>query len=78
MTPLGPHHWAMTYDGETVSLAPSVGSRTLPCRSHYFIRRDRVRWLPPFTDDEGKGIPANRRLDARQRAPMNRLPFGAG
>jgi hypothetical protein len=42
----------MIYDGETVSLDPSVGNWSLPCRSHYWIRRGAVRWAPAWTDEE--------------------------
>jgi hypothetical protein len=52
VTPLSPRSWALTYDGETVSLWPSVGSRQLPCRSHYIIRRSRVLWEPQFSPRE--------------------------
>lgn len=45
VTPLGPHDWILTFDG-TVSLRPSVGNGQQPCRSHYYIRRDQVDWLP--------------------------------
>jgi hypothetical protein len=44
VTPLSPAQWSLTYDGETVSLAPSVGNWALPCQSHYWIRRGRVQW----------------------------------
>ncbi len=40
VTPLKPTGWALTYDGETVSLWPSVGNWGFPCRSHYIIRKD--------------------------------------
>lgn len=49
-TPLGPTDWRLTWDGASISLAPSVGSGGLPCRSHYLIDRNVVRWLPPMTD----------------------------
>ena len=42
VTPFTPSGWKMTYDGETVSVWPSVGSWTLRCRSHYVIDRGRV------------------------------------
>jgi hypothetical protein len=45
VTPLGPHDWVLTFDG-TVTLRPSVGNGQLPCRSHYYIRSDRIDWLP--------------------------------
>lgn len=41
VTPLSPTDWRLTFDGETVSLDPSVGSWSLPCQSHYWIQRDR-------------------------------------
>ena len=39
-TPLSPSGWQITFDGEAVSLWPSVGSWSLPCRSHYIIRKN--------------------------------------
>lgn len=49
VTPLNQAHWSLTDHGSTVSLAPSIGLGTLPCRSHYWIRRSRVEWYPPMT-----------------------------
>ena len=42
VTPISPVGWQLTFDGETVTLFPSIGSWSFPCRSHYFIRRDTV------------------------------------
>jgi hypothetical protein len=49
VTPLNPAKWRLTDHGTTVSLAPSIGLGTLPCRSHYWIRRSRVDWYEPMT-----------------------------
>ena len=65
VTPITPTDWNITYDGETVTLHPSVGSWTLPCRSHYVIRRGRVIEAPSWTDAE---IAAERRRDRRAKA----------
>ena len=43
VTPLTPTDWRLTFDGESVSLWPSVGSWNLPCQSHYVIENNRVR-----------------------------------
>lgn len=48
-TPFDPDEWQLTYDGRSISLEPSIGNRSLPCRSHYFIRNNRVLWLPDFS-----------------------------
>jgi hypothetical protein len=50
VTPLSPTDWALTYDGETVSLDPSVGNWGFPCRSHYWIECNRVVWAPQWMD----------------------------
>ena len=42
VTPISRRGWSLGFDGETVSLHPSIGNYGLPCQSHYFIRRDRV------------------------------------
>lgn len=70
VTPITPTDWNITYDGETVTLHPSVGSWTLPCRSHYVLRRGRVIEAPSWTDAE---IAAERRRDRRTKAAY----FGA-
>ena len=44
VTPLSPPDWQLTFDGVSISLHPSIGSWNLPCQSHYWIHRNRVRW----------------------------------
>ena len=43
-TPLHPTGWTMTFDGEVVSLNPSVGNWSEKCQSHYVIRNNKVIW----------------------------------
>jgi hypothetical protein len=52
VTPLSPVFWTLVFDGETVSLSPSVGSWDFPCRSHYYIRRDTVVWGRDMSQEE--------------------------
>lgn len=70
-----PHGWTMAYDGATVSVSPSVGLLKLPCRSHYFIDRGRVHWLPAedepdFADDSR--TPESTRTFWRRFLPQKR------
>ena len=60
VTPLHPARWALTYDGERVSLWPSIGSWNLPCRSHYVIKHNEAQWARPWSDER---ITAGRRHD---------------
>ncbi len=43
VTPIGPTDWKLTYDG-TVSLYPSIGNWSYPCRSHYWVQGNRIKW----------------------------------
>lgn len=52
VTPITPHDWQLTYDGEVVSLHPSIGNWSFPCQSHYFIKRGRVRWAPRWSPEQ--------------------------
>lgn len=45
VTPLSPADWKLTFDGESITLYPSVGNYSYPCRSHYWIRRNLARWV---------------------------------
>jgi hypothetical protein len=49
VTPLSPIGWELTFDGESVSLYPSIGSWSLPCQSHYFITENKVVWASQWT-----------------------------
>ncbi len=44
VTPLTPADWTVIYDGLSISLNPSIGRWDAPCRSHYWIRNNRVIW----------------------------------
>ena len=52
VTPFTPTDWSMTFDGETVSLHPSVGNWYIPCKSHYIIRKGRVIQAPPWSEKQ--------------------------
>jgi hypothetical protein len=52
VTPLTPTDWELTFDGESVSLGPSIGNWSFPCQSHYWIIRNRVKWARRWTRRE--------------------------
>lgn len=65
VTPFAPTDWKMTFDGESISLWPSIGNWTLDCRSHYVIERNRVIESGPWTDRQ---IAAARSRDKAAKA----------
>lgn len=44
ITPLSPTDWRLTFDGKSISLQPSIGNWSFPCRSHYWIKHGAVEW----------------------------------
>jgi len=64
VTPLSPSDWQLTFNGETISLFPSIGNWSFPCRSHYWIRKNEVKWAESWAEEI---ISLNRKWDARAR-----------
>lgn len=44
VTPLSPTDWKLIFDGETVSLSPSIGNWSFPCQAHYWIHENKTVW----------------------------------
>jgi hypothetical protein len=65
VTPFTPTDWSMTFDGETISLSPSIGNWNFNCRSHYFIRHGRIVEATSWTNEQ---VEANRRKDKAAKA----------
>ncbi len=65
VAPITPADWQLFYDGDSVSLTPSIGNWGFPCRSHYWIDAGRIRWADAWTS---KQITAGRARDDHGRA----------
>lgn len=50
VTPLSPTDWSFIYNGESISLTPSIGNWAFPCRSHYWIDYGDVVWAGEMSD----------------------------
>lgn len=49
---IGKAGWKYTEANGNVSLYPSLGNWKLPCRSHYWIRKNKVQWASNWSDEE--------------------------
>ena len=52
VTPLSPTDWKLIFDGQSISLDPSIGNWSLSCQSHYWIRRNKVVWARRWSRQE--------------------------
>lgn len=66
VTPLTPVDWTVAYDGQSISLTPSIGRWDAPCRSHYWIKNGRVIWSGDWSKADVE------RLKAREGALRRR------
>lgn len=77
VTPLNPAKWSVTDHGNSISLFPSIGNWSFPCRSHYWIDRGRVRWASQMSAKQISRVRERDRVDAKKLAcgevPKDRL-----
>lgn len=60
VTPLSPTDWELRFNGETITLYPSIGNWSFECKSHYWIEENRVIFARSWNKDE---IDENREFD---------------
>lgn len=72
ITPLSPTDWKLCFDGEKVTLDPSIGNWSFRCRSHYWIRGGAVQWSGSWSD--GK-IAAGRAHDRERKNAYSQEPI---
>ncbi len=52
VTPLSPTDWKLTFNGESVSLFPSIGNWNFKCKSHYWIKNNTIEWARTWSEAE--------------------------
>jgi hypothetical protein len=65
VTPVRPADWALTWNGEKVTLKPSIGNWSFQCQSHYWIIENRIVWARKWSP---KQIEAGRAIDRNAKA----------
>ena len=70
-TPIRPHQWRLTYNGETVSLSPSIGNWSYPCQSHYWIEDNQIEWSYAFSKEKIAKVRARDKADRIRSRPVS-------
>ncbi len=63
-TRFSPTDWSMRFDGQTVTINPSIGNWSFACQSHYILANGRVRWADKWSReriDLGRAIDRERK-----------------
>ena len=75
VTPLKAGGWQLSSKRGMVSLYPSIGNWSLPCKSHYWIRSNKIVWAAQWTPEQ---IDAGRAYDQLTRERAFDTPAGKG
>ena len=67
-TPFGATDWKLIFDGDTVTLDPSIGNWNFPCQSHYWIVRNEIRWATRWSQAQ---IDAVREFDRERKRSVS-------
>ena len=54
VTPISPTDWQLGFDGETISLSPSIGNWSFECQSHYWIVHNEIKFSRKWSNNEIK------------------------
>jgi hypothetical protein len=72
VTPLNPAKWHLTEHADgSVSLMPSIGNWSLPCKSHYFVSRNCIQWAGAFTSEQIAAVKLRDRHDVAMQAGVS-------
>lgn len=52
VTPISPIQWSYNFNGESISLSPSIGNWNFDCKSHYWIRDSQIVWDKKWSTDK--------------------------
>lgn len=66
VTPIDPKEWKFTYDGETITLHPSVGVWGAPCKSHYWITKNEIEWARIYSKKEIEEVRKSEEMERKR------------
>jgi hypothetical protein len=64
VTPFSKKDWKLSFDGESISLSPSIGNWSFECQSHYWVKNGHVDWADKWNSSR---IEENREKDKRNK-----------
>jgi hypothetical protein len=66
VTPLNAAKWSIKDHGDSVSLFPSIGNWSFPCKSHYWIDHGSVVWAGTMTNRQITSVRKRDQLAVQQ------------
>ena len=72
VTKISPSRWKLIFDGETISLSPSIGNWYFPCKSHYWIRNNKIVFVKEWDKEEVKDYKKSKNVLSKSIFPRLR------
>lgn len=72
ITPIRPNDWTIAYNGESISLTPSIGNWSLACRSHYWINQGNIEEAEDWPQER---VDRNREIDLLRKERRHGRPL---
>jgi len=73
-TPFNPAKWKLIESPKGVSLKPSIGNWSFPCKSHYFINNGNIQWAGQMSAAAQWAVKNRDRRDADRLAAARQSP----
>lgn len=64
VTPISPTDWQLSFNGESVTLTPSIGNWNFKCKSHYWITNNKITMAKKWSRKE---IDYGRKADSEEK-----------
>ncbi len=74
VTPLSLTDWELSFNGESVSLSPSIGNWGFSCRSHYWIKNNKVKWAGSMSSQQINDVRLRDRIAKEKKYDRNIEP----
>lgn len=73
VTPLSPSDWELNYNGESISLHPSIGNWSFDCQSHYWVRNNEIVWAEKWSKERIDNSRMLNKMDSSSSKPKSAI-----
>lgn len=73
VTSLSPARWRLYREGNLVTMHPSIGNWDFPCRSHYWIRKNRVVWSGAMSQQKIQRVKERDKRDLKHQIAQSNV-----
>lgn len=71
VTPISPKDWNLSFDGESISLTPSIGNWAFECKSHYWIVNNRIKFAKKWSENKSMLLKTNKKSKKLKSSNFN-------